>query len=97
LENNSIDEVLQKSFIAEIDTGDLLILFIMATAIGILLARMFKNQYNPSTLIKSYMFYGVVHCLIGIALFKAPITIVIGTYLLGAIFAAFRSNYYFYE
>lgn len=97
MKNNSIDEVIQKSFMAQINTGELLFLFIMATVSGVLFARLFKKQYSPRTLIKSYLFYGIVHFLIGIAFFKLPISIVAGTYLLGAIVAAFRSNYYFYE
>lgn len=97
MKNNSIDEILQKNVIAQMDTEGLLILLAMAIGSGLIFARIFKNQYDPRVLIKSYLFYGIGHCLIGIAIFRAPIIIVLGTYLLGAIFTIFRSNYYFYE
>lgn len=97
MKSSSYDEILTDNPIAHIDTGSLLLLFFLAAAVGFVLARVLRRQYDARYLIQAYLVYGILHLFLGLMVLKVAFVIVLGSYLLGGILTIFRSNHYFYE
>lgn len=97
MKNDSFNEILSDNPIAQLDTGNLLLLVFFAIGASWLLAWILKKQYNARYLIRSYLFYGLIHCFIGFIIMDTATILVLGSYLLGGVFTLFCSNHYFYE
>lgn len=97
MRSSFLDEILKENAIAQIDTPALLLLLSIACCTGFILARIFKNQYDPKPLINAYFGYSILHFLIGIFLLEMMFILVLGTYILGGVLVALQSNRYFYE
>lgn len=93
----SLDEVLAENALSKIDSGALLLLFLLTVVVSWLLAWYFRDQYGTRSLIRAYLVYGIIQLFLGLIIWGLPFVLVIGIYLLGALLTAFRSNTYFYE
>ncbi|MGX7148414.1 hypothetical protein [Enterococcus ureasiticus] len=97
MKNGSLDEVLSDNPIAQINTEHLILLIVAAVGVGYLLTWFYKDKYDVRYLIRAYLLFGIVHLWIGLFVIEAAAILVIGSYLLGGVFAIFRSNHYFYS
>jgi len=92
-----LERILQENSLAHIATTNLIGICLLAVGTAWVLAWILKNQYNAKYLIGCYLAYLIIHSIFGFLLFKLPVILVVGSYLLGAVFLLVRSNRYFYN
>jgi len=68
--------------------------FILTILVAYLLARFYRNDYDPMKMIRAYLIYGLPLFLLGFLL-QVRLILIFGTYIFGVIILIFRNQHYF--